>query len=73
MKFADISDREREEYLRSLGVDPLYFGVKEYRLAQLRDSLKECKLRHAEMKECFDGLYKDLGVSTEIEYRGSTT
>ena len=69
MKFTDISEREKEEYLGSLGVDPLYFGVKEYRLAQLRDSLKEFKLRHDNMMESFKGLYKDLGVSTETEYR----
>jgi hypothetical protein len=73
MKITDISDREREEYLRCLGVDPVYFGEKEYQLAQLRDSLNECKVRHAELEKCIDALYKDLRVSTEAEYREPTT
>jgi hypothetical protein len=44
-----ISDGEREDYLRSLGVDLLYFGVKEYRMALLENSLQEVKVRHTEM------------------------
>jgi hypothetical protein len=73
MKLSGISNREREEYLGSLGVDPLHFGRKEYQLAQLRDSLQEFKERHAKHEESFQGLYKDLGVSTEIEYREPMT
>jgi hypothetical protein len=73
MKFAGISDREREDYLRSLGVDPLYFGVKEYRMALFRDSLQEFKVRHSELIKIFKGLYDDLGLSTEVEYREPTS
>ena len=72
MKFAGISDEERENYLRSLGVDPLYFGVKGYRMALVRDSLQEFKVRHTELMKGFKGLYDDLGVSTEVEYREPT-
>jgi hypothetical protein len=50
----------------------MYFGVKEYRLAQLKDSLAEFELRHAEMVGHFKGLYKDLRVTAEVEYREPT-
>jgi hypothetical protein len=63
---------EREEYLGSLGVDPMYFGVKEYRLAQLRDLLAEFELMYAEMVGHFKGLYKNLRVMAEVEYREPT-
>jgi hypothetical protein len=69
MNFPDIPVREREMYLKSLGVDPIYFGEKEYKLAQLRDSLAEFKLRHDEVVDHFKGLYKDLRVTAEVEYR----
>ncbi len=72
MKFAGISDGEREDYLRSLGVDPLYFGDKEYRMALLRHSLQEFKVRHTELMKTFEGLYDGLSVSTEVEYREPT-
>lgn len=73
MKFQGISDGEREQYLGSLGVDPMYFGVKEYKLAQLRDSLKEFKSRYDKMVGTFKDLYKDLRVTAEVEYREPTT
>jgi hypothetical protein len=50
----------------------MYFGVKEYRLAQLRDLLAEFELMYAEMVGHFKGLYKNLRVMAEVEYREPT-
>jgi hypothetical protein len=73
MKFVGISDGEREDCLRGLGVDLLYFGVKEYKMALCRDTLPEFTVRHTKLMKAFKGLYNDMIVLTEIEYRETTT
>lgn len=77
MNVAGISTGKRglSEEFWSLGVDTLYFGVKEYRMGLLRDSLQEFTVRHEELMKTFKGLYDDLGslgVLTEVEYRDPT-
>ncbi|OAP65079.1 hypothetical protein AYL99_01051 [Fonsecaea erecta] len=64
---AQSPDREREAYLSSLGVDSQYFGQREYDLAQLRDLFDEFVLRHDTMRRCCDRLYRDLGVTVDVQ------
>lgn len=73
MKFEGLPEAERKEYLRSLGADPAYFGIREYRLAQFRTAFKEFQEIFAKLQGDFDGLYKDLGVSTETQHREVNT
>jgi len=73
MNFESLPERERKDYLRSLGADPAYFGIREYKMAQLRSAFLEFRERFAKLQGSFDGLYKDLRISTETQYRESST
>jgi hypothetical protein len=42
-------------------------------MALLRDTLQEFTVRHTELMKASKGLYNDLGVSTEVEYREPET
>lgn len=59
----------KEDYLRSLGVDPTYLGQSEYDMALIMSSAEQMERDYNSIKTDADKLYSDLGVSTETEYR----
>jgi len=69
MDFTKLPLEERLEYLRSFGVDPKYFAVKEYDQAGLRDVRGEFASGLAELTAIFQDLYKDLRIEAEVQYR----
>jgi len=69
MNLGDLSEGDREDYLRSFGVDPEYFGIKEYNLGQLRSAKDEVARCIAKLTESFEKLYEDLNITVEVQYR----
>jgi hypothetical protein len=73
MKLDEIPQSVKDNCLRSLGVDPEYFGERAYDMAQLRAAWREFKMGREKTNEAFAELYKDLGISIETEHRVLTT
>jgi hypothetical protein len=65
MKLDEIPQSTKDDVLSSLGVDPEYFGTKEYNMAQLRSAWREFERRRQETDDAFAGLYRALGITTE--------
>lgn len=72
MDLGRLPEQERKDYLRSLGVDPAYFGIREYQLAHLRSAFDEFKELYSKLCESFEGLYAQLPVRREVQYREPT-
>lgn len=69
MDFTKLPQREKNDYLRSLGVDPSCFGDREYNLALLRAAKEDLEKDLGNLTETFQELYKDLRIDAEVQYR----
>jgi hypothetical protein len=73
MDFESIPVANKEEVLRSLGVDPVCFREREYKMAKIESLAGEMKKHYNDMQKSIDSLFARLRVSTETEYRVPAT
>jgi hypothetical protein len=64
MDFESIPVTSKEEHLRSMGVDPAYFGEKEYKMALIESSAEKMKHDYVEMQKSVAKLFDKLNVPT---------
>lgn len=69
MKLETLSEGDRKDYLRSFGVDPQFFGIKQYNRSQLQAAKEAFERVFAELAQHLKELKEDLGVSVDAHHR----